>query len=99
MLIDCHIEPEGRAVIVEGLEKINCLRDLQAALNDDEADGVELDFSKLVDIEVRAAGGMFFGLCRNVDVERFPKTFQICFGLLETLNAEFERRRGQINAN
>ena len=99
MLIDLNIEPKGRSVIVESLEKTTCLRDLQAALADDEADGVELDFAKLVDGEVRTGAGLFFGLCRSVDVSRFPKTFQFCFTFLENLNAEFERRRAVIHEN
>jgi hypothetical protein len=98
MLINCQTEPEGRAVIVEGLKKTTVLRDLQIALTD-QADGVELDFLKLVDIEVRAGAGLFFGLCRSVDVLRFPKTFQLCFTLLEMLNGEFERRRTMIHEN
>lgn len=98
MLLDLKVESEGRAVIIEGLEKTTCLRDVQAALAN-EADRVELDFSKLVDNEVRAGAGFFFGLCRSVDVARFPKTFQLCFGLLENLNAEFERRRAVIHDN
>jgi len=93
MLIDCQIEPECRAIIIrEALSKTTCLRDLEAALTA-EVDAVELDLSKLVDIEVRAGAGLFFGLCRSLDANRFPKTFQFCFTLLENLNAEFERRR------
>jgi hypothetical protein len=99
MLIDFRIEPEGRAVITEGLQRTTVLRDLKTALDDDEADSVELDFSKLVDVEIRAAAGLFFGLCRTVDVARFPKTLQFCFTLLENLNAEFERRRAVIHEN
>jgi len=102
MLIDCRIEPECRAIIVEELSKTSCLRDLQAALADAEAAGVELDLSKLVDIEVRAGAGLFFGLCRKLDkldVNRFPKTFQFAFTMLENLKAEFERRRAVIHEN
>jgi len=98
MLLNIQIESEARANIIEGLQKTTCLRDLQAALSD-EADAVELDFQRLIDIEVRAVAGLFFGLCRSVDVARFPKTFQLCFGLLENLNAEFERRRAVIHDN
>ena len=98
MLLNIQIESEARANIIEGLQKTTCLRDVQAALAN-EVDRVELDFSKLVDIEVRAGARFFFGLCRSVDVARFPKTFQLCFGLLENLNAEFERRRAVIHDN
>jgi len=99
MLLSLDIEPEGRSVIAEGLQKTTCLRDLQTALTTAAADAIELDFSKLVDVEVKAAAGFFFGLCRSIDVDRFPKTFQFCFFMVELLNAEFEQRRGSINAN
>jgi hypothetical protein len=99
MLISLHrIEPEGRAVILDGLAKIACLRDLQAALAEPGAEAVELDFQNLVDIEVRASAGVFFGLCRSLPIG-YPKTFEFCHSMLELLNAEFDRRRGQINAN
>ncbi len=84
MLLNIQIESEARANIIEGLQKTTCLRDLQAALSD-EADAVELDFSKLVDIEVRAGAGFFFGLCRSVDVARFPKLFNFASGFWKTL--------------
>jgi hypothetical protein len=97
-LIELNIEPEGKNVILEGLQKTSCLRDLQAALSD-QAPAVELDLAKLVDVEIRAAAGLFFGLCRTVDVSCFLKTFQFCCSLLEILSSEFERRRGGVNVN
>jgi hypothetical protein len=99
MLLDLDIEPEGAAVILEALKQTTCLRDLQAAFAEPEADAIEFDLAKLVDIEVRAGAGLFFGLCRTIDVARFPNTFHFCFSLLEALNREFERRREGINAN
>lgn len=97
MLVSLQFEPECRAIILDGLKKVTVLRDLQASLGDHEASGVDLDFSKLVDIEVRAGAGLFFRLCRKLDVNRFPKTFEFAFTMLENLNAEFERRRAVIN--
>jgi hypothetical protein len=98
MLVRLFIEREARADLLEGLQKTSCLRDLQAALSEKDTDAVELDFSKLVDIELTAAAGLFNSLCQTIDVGRFPKTFQFCFFLFAKLSAEFNRRRGSIDA-
>ena len=58
----------------------------------------KLDLTGLVVTEIKAAAGLFFGLCRSIDVALFPRTFEFCFSLLSILNAEFERRREVLNA-
>lgn len=99
MLIDFDdIETEGRTAILEGLQRLTVLWDFQAALEEPEADGAEVDFTRLIDVEIKTAAGLFFGICRSIDVGRFPQTFTLCFSLLEILNAEFDRRRRVVNA-
>jgi len=96
MLIEFrNIEPAGREAIIEGLKKTTVLRDLEAALTAG-ADATELDFSSLVDVEIKSAAGLFFGLSRSLDLKRFQKTFELSFILLQLLNAEFERRIGAV---
>ena len=84
MLLNIQIESEARANIIEGLQKTTCLRDLQAALSD-EADAVELDFQRLIDIEVRAVAGLFFGLCRRSTLRVSQKLFNFASGFWKTL--------------
>lgn len=92
MLLNLDIEPEGRAVILAGLQKINCLRDLQAALADD-AEDCELHLEKLADVEIRAAAGLFFALAQKADPERFSETQKFCVEMFAALNDEFNFRR------
>lgn len=92
MLIDIDLETEGKAIVLEGLQALSVLRDLQAALVEPEADVFELDLSRLPDLELEVACGLFTGLCRTIDLEKYRRSFWFCFALLQLCLGEIERR-------
>lgn len=46
----------------------------------------------LSDHDLRQAAGFFYGLCCQIDVDRYPKTFAFCFALFRVLAEEIDLR-------
>jgi hypothetical protein len=59
---------------------------------------VDLELEKLVDVEIKAAAGFFYGLCCSIDPKNYLKTFGLCFLLEQACLAEIQSRpaEGQL---
>jgi hypothetical protein len=99
LLIDFRIEPEGREAILAGLKRLSICRKLYSLLSEEptiQDVDLELELEKLVDVEIKAAAGFFYGLCCSIDLKNYLKTFGLCFLLEQACLADIERRRATV---
>ena len=106
-MLNVDIEDDGIDVLLVGLDhpphRENALfKQLSAALALERACRQSGDTSKkpvalpgvetLSDGELRSAAGFLYGLCCQVDVDRYPRTFAFCFALFAVLAEEINLR-------
>jgi hypothetical protein len=106
-MIDVDIEDDGIDVLLVGLDhpahRQNPLfKQLGAALalewacrktNETTRKPVALPrLETLSDTQLRQAAGFLYGLCVQIDVDRYPRTFAFCFALFAVLVEEINLR-------